>query len=1424
MAHPNIYLTPLDLYQFFHSFYSIHRLHLVTHQLVMSLKGAKDNMGQHKVAFTIQELLKLLDESAAKLNASSKPQQAASSDARSSSSGGSGRQREMGGWLSGKLEEAGVREVLEPYWKTQYRQKELLSPRLPPFFSESGSYFGWLRDWCRYMVARAYHSKRSRWKDFFFACRSAIREDSTVCEFLLPLLVLDNLSFDDESDGGQAIIKEMLDALTFTGSTSDMALEERTKACNAVFVILDTLSLWSEKETEERNKSSRGSSSASSSPSMSYLAGSDTEWPAEESLASIDELLKAIPLSLCAEAAEAVGMNARSLRYLELEARSHIAGPIYDDLQVENYRRHYNSEDEFHSFSKKGSLLGKTILKGVDTKVVRKVLGCLGDNATMTAISRDFNSGFYETQLANIQEREFHGDWEGALQMYEQALQLHEAQTQRGESDAKRESEALSLRSGMVKCLLELGQLESALNQTKGILSKGVEGRQETSTGASRKRNRLPSYEEIDENARKMLMPSAAEAAWRLGKWDALDNIVTSWDGSPSSPSSARNQSDGSNTNIEDVDPRSQYGISFGQAMLGLQKGDVDGVTVSLEAARTAALQSLSGAARESYSRAYPFLLQLQCIREVEDANDLLRSSRIDTSDDSFSFEAAGSSADFANLARSDSNHGWEWGGRLRMADSGAQGSSSIVNTRLALSRIFDNPILEGELWLEEGKRARKSGLPHIAENSLAHADAAFEAMATMGGNLDPSLALSLNKDTHDVQVQFAKLKAATGKTTVALQLLGQERIDIKDLLGKDERSLKETANAIQEVRTWRKKRGDGSSTSNADVLFDENVKLFGRSLLTGTEWICESGLKNPSEILDRYELVAHRLLPRFERSHFCFAKYLDSLLTSRIKALSGDVSEGQKGTLSKGDDEQWTKMMRTDVGCQKYLLQAMEEYGRALQLGTKHVYQALPRLLSLWFEFTSIDPRPPIAIDDGGGRRRSSSSSSAAIDDERVATQLENMQAEANKLVAGMVRSIPAIAFYTALPQLISRVGHRDVNTSDVVISILKRLLVKFPQQTMWSVGWLRNSANVTRAKAGEEIFRGAQKNLREKEDFKKHDLVEASKALFAFLLSIAKHKVKNDKKTFTVQQIKLRGADLSEFVPPVQAALSVLPSSIGHSRSSENFPAFVPRMRAFSTKVTVMQSKAKPRKITVYAIPAGQGPQLRRSSSSNGHAQSGDAGEMHFLVKQEVRGDLRKDARVQDLNNVINRLLSGHGMGSSSSSSSGGEGGNGAQQQRRRLHLRTFSVTCLSEDCGILEWVPNTDSLRNVVMASYNAQADPHSTKRRGRRIGNFCDPNLRRTYDKCQDMYFKNGNLSRAVEMFDEKFLSNYPPVMYWWFIHNFLDPHSWFEARMAFTLSAATWSAVGHVIGLGDRHSENILIDTSSGGCVHVDFDW
>ena len=35
-----------------------------------------------------------------------------------------------------------------------------------------------------------------------------------------------------------------------------------------------------------------------------------------------------------------------------------------------------------------------------------------------------------------------------------------------------------------------------------------------------------------------------------------------------------------------------------------------------------------------------------------------------------------------------------------------------------------------------------------------------------------------------------------------------------------------------------------------------------------------------------------------------------------------------------------------------------MKHYATSLSLDVKHVYQSLPRLLSLWFDFTSMKPR----------------------------------------------------------------------------------------------------------------------------------------------------------------------------------------------------------------------------------------------------------------------------------------------------------------------------------------------------------------------------------------------------------------------------------------------------------------------------------
>ena len=111
--------------------------------------------------------------------------------------------------------------------------------------------------------------------------------------------------------------------------------------------------------------------------------------------------------------------------------------------------------------------------------------------------------------------------------------------------------------------------------------------------------------------------------------------------------------------------------------------------------------------------------------------------------------------------------------------------------------------------------------------------------------------------------------------------------------------------------------------------------------------------------------------------------------------------------------------------------------------------------------------------------------------------------------------------------------------------------------------------------------------------------------------------------------------------------------------------FPDRAPRISRLSDDVEVLRSKARPKKI---ALDASDGTRMR------------------LLCKCEKAGDLRKDARVQDFNGVVNRLLD-----------------RDASSRRRGLRLRTFAVVILDEECGLLEWVPRTRKLKQVVDAAY-------------------------------------------------------------------------------------------------------------------------
>ena len=79
---------------------------------------------------------------------------------------------------------------------------------------------------------------------------------------------------------------------------------------------------------------------------------------------------------------------------------------------------------------------------------------------------------------------------------------------------------------------------------------------------------------------------------------------------------------------------------------------------------------------------------------------------------------------------------------------------------------------------------------------------------------------------------------------------------------------------------------------------------------------------------------------------------------------------------------------------------------------------------------------------------------------------------------------------------------------------------------------------------------------------------------------------------------------------------------------------------------------------------------------------------------------------------------------------------------------------------------------------------------------------------------------GLASKLIVLF-RSLRERFKPVMRHFFTEKHKTPMSWFAMRLNYTRSVATTSIVGHILGLGDRHTSNILIESSTGEVVHID---
>lgn len=176
--------------------------------------------------------------------------------------------------------------------------------------------------------------------------------------------------------------------------------------------------------------------------------------------------------------------------------------------------------------------------------------------------------------------------------------------------------------------------------------------------------------------------------------------------------------------------------------------------------------------------------------------------------------------------------------------------------------------------------------------------------------------------------------------------------------------------------------------------------------------------------------------------------------------------------------------------------------------------------------------------------------------------------------------------------------------------------------------------------------------------------------------------------------------------------------------------------------------------------------------------------------------RDDTRKDAKVFEFTNMINRLLSAN-----------------ADARKRNLVIENYSVIPLAEDMGVIEFVQDVATMKSVIH---------HQQVKTGHVI------NERKLFEKLADCQkgvkaLKDPESLNTLVDFFEKLCEQTPPVLHQWFIDQFSDPAVWYLARKGYTTTAAVMSIVGYVVGLGDRHCENILFFKKNGKALHIDFD-
>eukprot|EP01029_Cantina_marsupialis_P011185 TRINITY_DN2506_c0_g3_i3.p1 TRINITY_DN2506_c0_g3~~TRINITY_DN2506_c0_g3_i3.p1 ORF type:complete len:1613 (+),score=417.49 TRINITY_DN2506_c0_g3_i3:99-4937(+) len=460
------------------------------------------------------------------------------------------------------------------------------------------------------------------------------------------------------------------------------------------------------------------------------------------------------------------------------------------------------------------------------------------------------------------------------------------------------------------------------------------------------------------------------------------------------------------------------------------------------------------------------------------------------------------------------------------------------------------------------------------------------------------------------------------------------------------------------------------------------------------------------------------------------------------------------------------------------YMFNAVSNYIASLKYGNRFVYHSLSRILTLWMESVSMrSVRSETTLNTHKNRMNA-----------LVTTCMENVSPD--RLMGGLVQMISYMV--TCEKDDGSKRKRKNINLEanevfKIVSKGVSRCLVEYPDVVVWHMMPLRLSGNVIRRAALDILLKGKTSRIQQ--------MIQALHAFSSSMVDTANYDIHgNNRRSKPAMKPRKQTKDSLKYIRDMKI---VMPTQkfMDITDVSDTKKVYLCDIDPY---IKIMNSKAKPKRIEL---------------------KGSDGNKFGFLCKVESRGDLRKDARMMAFCEVVNRLFISHPQG-----------------RQRKLHLQTFAVVCLSQQVGLLEWMEGTADLQSLIEESYYLKhpnvplqllsKDFISIVQEGVVDGPNCNRPGKRLHDLSKIIHKSEDALSMLHDMsvdFDTIVLPQYPPCLHQWFSNSFPEPSAWFDARQTYIRSLSIWSMVGFVIGLGDRHSRNLLVFKDRAEIVHVDFD-